>query len=170
VRMPSELEAAFNRQVTMELASANAYLQMSAWFAHENLPGMASWMRLQAEEERSHADRFLDFILDRGGSAVIAAVPAPGAGIESPLGAFKAALAQEETVTEAIHELYGLATELGDLSSFPFLQDFISEQNEEEASVSTIVDRLERAGGEYGALLILDQQLGMRSATEATGA
>lgn len=162
MKMPSQLESAFNQQVTMELASANSYLQMAAWFTHHNLDGMAKWMRAQAAEERSHADLFLDFVLDRGGKGIIGDVPAPTAEFDSPLAAFEAALSQEEAVTAAIHDLYRLAFELGDLSSYPFLQDFISEQNEEEAMVGTIVDRLRLANGEAGPLFILDHELGAR--------
>ena len=162
MKMPEALESAFNEQVTMELASATSYLQMAAYFSHQNLGGMSSWMREQAGEERSHADRFLDFILDRGGKAQIGAVPAPQSEFSGPDEVFVAALAQEEAVTEAIHDLYRLATDLGDLSSFPFLQAFISEQNEEEAMVSSIVDRLRLAGGESSSLLLIDHELGTR--------
>ena len=123
----------------MELASAASYLQMAAYFSHQNLDGMSRWMRAQAEEERSHADRFLDFILDRGGKAVIGEVEAPRGEFSGAEEVFATALSQEEAVTAAIHDLYRLADKLGDLASIPFLLDFISEQTEEEAMVSAIV-------------------------------
>jgi ferritin len=162
MKLPEDLERALNAQVTMELASANSYLQMAAYFSHQNLDGMSGWMRAQAEEERSHADRFLDFILDRGGVAMIGEVEAPRADFAGPEDAFAAALAQEEAVTAAIHDLYRLADSLGDLASFPFLQGFIAEQNEEEAMVGSIVDRLRLAAGQTGALFLLDHELGAR--------
>jgi ferritin len=162
MKMPKELEKAFNDQVTMELASANAYLQMASYFSHENFEGMSRWMRSQASEERSHADLFLDFILDRGGAVTIGEVAAPKSDFISALDAFQTALAQEEAVTAAIHDLYRMASDLGDLSSFPFLQNFISEQNEEEAMVSTIVERLRLAEGQSGPLFMLDSELGAR--------
>ena len=34
-----EMEKALNAQVTMELASAASYLQMAAYFSHQNLEG-----------------------------------------------------------------------------------------------------------------------------------
>ncbi len=119
MRMPSDLEAAFNSQLTMELGAANTYLQISAWFARQNLIGMASWMRQQATEESAHALMFLDFILDRGGEATIGQVPAPAASFSSPLAAFESALAQEQAVTKAIHELYRAAEQADDISSSP---------------------------------------------------
>jgi ferritin len=162
MKMPKELEKAFNDQVTMELASANAYLQMSSYFSQKNFDGMSRWMRSQASEERAHADLFLDFILDRGGIVTIGEVEAPKSDFTSALDVFETALAQEEAVTAAIHDLYRMASDLGDLSSFPFLQEFISEQNEEEAMVSTIVERLRLAEGESGPLFMLDSELGAR--------
>ncbi|HLF44242.1 MAG TPA: ferritin [Acidimicrobiia bacterium] len=162
MRMPDDLEAAFNRQVTMELASATAYLQMAAFFADSNLVGMSAWMRAQAAEERAHADRFLDFILDRGNRVHIGEVPAPMAEFDGPEPAFEAALDQERAVTEAIHALYRLASDRGDLASFPFLQAFIAEQNEEESTAQTILDRLRLASGDSGAIFLLDHELGAR--------
>jgi ferritin len=160
--MPEDLEAAFNRQVTMELSSATAYLQMAAFFADQNLVGMSSWMRSQAKEERAHADRFIGFVLDRGNRVGIGDVPAPRSDFEGPEQAFEASLAQEQAVTQAIHDLYRLASERGDLASLPFLQAFIAEQNEEESMVETILDRIRLAGGNSGAIFLLDHELGGR--------
>lgn len=164
MRMPEDLESAFNRQVTMELSSATAYLQMAAWFADGNLVGMSAWMRAQAGEERAHADRFLDFILDRGNRVQIGDIPAPVSEFDGPEHAFEAALDQERAVTEAIHDLYRLASDRGDLASFPFLQAFIAEQNEEESMVRTILDRMKLASGDSGAIFLLDHELGARQA------
>ena len=128
---------------------------------------MSRWMRAQAEEERSHANRFLDFILDRGGKAVIGDVEAPRGEFSGAEEVFATACTQEEAVTVAIHDLYRLADKLGDLASIPFLLDFISEQTEEEAMVSAIVDRLALADGQSGALFILDHELGAREGDPA---
>lgn len=162
MKMPDELADAVNDQITMEMASSVAYLQMSAHFEAENLTGMASWMRMQAEEEKDHAHRFMDFVLDRGNSVRLGAIEAPESSFESVEHVFKTALEQEQTVTKAIHDIYRLASDKGDLASFPFLQEFIEEQNEEEATVETILERVRLAGGESSAILLLDRELGSR--------
>lgn len=164
MKMPDELASAVNDQITMEMASSVAYLQMSAHFESENLTGMASWMRMQAEEEKDHAHRFMDFVLDRGNSVRLGAIEAPESSFESVEHVFKTALEQEQTVTKAIHDIYRLASDKGDLASFPFLQEFIEEQNEEEATVETILERVRLAGGESSAILLLDRELGSRGA------
>lgn len=164
MKMPDALASAFNEQITMELASSVAYLQMTAHFETENLTGMASWMRMQAEEEKEHAHRFMDFVLDRGNGVKLGSIEAPESEFTSTEQVFKTALTQEQGVTKAIHDLYRLASDEGDLAAFPFLQEFIEEQNEEEATVETILERVRIAGGESSAILLLDRELGARGA------
>lgn len=162
MKMTDDLTSAFNDQITMELASSVAYLQMCAHFEAENLIGMASWMLMQSEEEKEHARRFMSFVLDRGNGVRLGAIEAPESSFESVENVFETALAQEQSVTKAIHDLYRLASDGGDLASFPFLQSFIEEQNEEEATVETILERVRLAGGESSAILLLDHELGNR--------
>ncbi len=164
MKMPDELASAVNDQITVEMASSVAYLQMAAHFETENLTGMASWMRMQAEEEKDHAHRFMDFVLDRGNPVRLGSIEAPESSFESVEHVFKTALEQEQMVTKAIHDIYRLASDKGDLASFPFLQEFIEEQNEEEATVETILERVRLAGGESSAILLLDRELGSRGA------
>lgn len=162
MKMPDDLAIAFNDQITMELASSVAYLQMAAHFEGENLTGMAAWMRMQAEEEKDHAHQFMNFVLDRGNRVKLGAIDAPESSFESVEHVFDTALSQEQSVTKAIHDLYRLASDNGDLAAFPFLQGFIEEQNEEEATVETILERVRLAGGESSAILLLDSELGAR--------
>lgn len=164
MKLPDDLARAFNDQITMELASSVAYLQMAAYFEGENLIGMGSWMKAQAEEEKVHAHRFFKFVLDRGNPVNIGAIDAPRSDFESVEQVFETALAQEQRVTKAIHDIYRMASDGGDLASFPFLQTFIEEQNEEEAMVETILERVRLAGGESSAILLLDSELGGRTA------
>ncbi len=162
VKLPDELAKAFNDQVTMELASSVAYLQMAAHFENENLIGMAAWMRIQADEELVHAHRFIKFVLDRDNPVVIGTIEAPRSEYTTVESVFETSLAQEQKVTASIHEIYRLAVEKSDYASFPILQAFIEEQNEEEATVLTILERLRLAGGESSAILLLDNELGAR--------
>lgn len=163
--MPDELAEAFNHQIAMEFSSSMAYLQLSADLESKNFIGMANWMRMQAEEERNHAYRFFQFVLDRGNQVEIGAIEAPGGHVDTPEEAFAAALAHEQAVTAAIHDLYRSAASTGDLASFPLLQTFIDEQNEEESTVETILERVRLAAGETSALLLLDSELGLRTTT-----
>lgn len=166
MKMPDDLAATYNDQITMELGSSVAYLQMSAHFESANLIGMASWMRQQAEEEREHAQKFMDFVLNRGNDVEIGAIKAPKSRFSNTEEVFEAALAQEQAVSKSIHDIYRLATDKGDLASFPLLQWFIDEQNEEEATVDTILERIRMAGGDSSAILLIDAELGSRGSGE----
>lgn len=164
MKMPDDLAQAFNNQITMELAASVAYLQMAAYLESANLTGMGSWMKAQAEEEKDHAHLFFGFVLDRGNEVKIGAIDAPTTEFNSVEHVFEVALAQERNTTKAIHDIYRLASENGDLASYPFVQTFIAEQNEEEAMVETILERVRLAGGESSAILLLDSELGGRNA------
>ncbi len=97
-----ELEKAFNAQITMEYAAAYSYLGMSAWLEGQSLPGMASWMRMQSDEETTHGLRLLQFVLDRGGKVELGQIDAPSVDLETPIDVFRASLAQEREVTASI--------------------------------------------------------------------
>ena len=160
--MTADLQDAYNDQITLEFASSYAYLQMAAFFDDANLPGFANWMRQQAEEERIHAMKFFDFVLDRGNQVELRPIPAPSGEYTSPLSVFEASLAHEQTVTRSIHDLYARATEGKDYESLPLLHWFIDEQVEEEATVTELIEQISMAGDNGAALLLLDRELGTR--------
>ena len=156
------MEKAINDQINMELYSAYLYLSMSAHCEAANLPGAAKWLRQQAKEEVVHAMKFFEFVNDREGHVVLAAIDKPPAEFGSLREIFEQALAHERKVTQSIHKLHGLATGEGDIASLPLLQWFVSEQIEEEKTAGQLVEQLKRAGSEGAALLFLDRQLGER--------
>jgi ferritin len=161
--MTEALAAAFNDQVTMELTSAHQYLALSAWLEKEGLPGMANWMRIQASEENDHAMKLYRFLVDRNATVVLEGIDEPQTEFGDVVDVFKAALAAEQRVTEAINDLYGMATDARDFASYPLLDWFVDEQIEEEATVQQIIDDLARTEGNGHALLMLDRELGART-------
>lgn len=163
--MSSDLEQAFNDQITLEFSSEYVYLQMAAYFEDRDLSGFAQWMRLQAGEEREHALKFFEFLLDRGNAVRLGAIDAPKADFGSTLEVFEASLAHERRVTASIHDLYARCSAAGEFHALPLLHWFIDEQVEEEASVSQIVEQIKMAGDNGAALLFLDRELGARTPT-----
>ena len=149
-------------QITMELSASHSYLAMAGWFESQNLPGMATWMQLQSGEERSHALKFFEFVVDRGEDVVLGSIEAPRSVFGSALEVFEQALAQEKDVTAAINALYATANAEGEYEAIPLLTWFINEQVEEEASVDQVVEDLRRAGDDPQVLLMLDRELGAR--------
>lgn len=165
MHLSAKLETAFNDQIHLEFESAYVYLQLGADFEARNLHGFAHWMRAQSQEEWGHAMKFTTFVLDRGGSVRLQAIAAPESGFASPLAAFERALAHEQRVSKAIHDLYASALAESDFASLPLLQWFVDEQVEEERMVGDIVERLKMIGEDPTGLLFVDRELGSRTAS-----
>ncbi len=164
-----KLQDAINAQLNLELSSSYAYLAMAAHFESTALPGMANWMRLQSEEERTHAMKLFEHMNDRGGKVVLQPIAQPTHDFDTPLSVFEAALHHEQTVTKAINTLYSLAQAEADYASQVMLQWFINEQVEEEKNAMNAIDQFKMAGGNPSAILMLDQMYGNRTAEPAGG-
>jgi ferritin len=160
--LSQKIEEAFNKQINAELYSAYLYLSMAAYFESQNLEGMAQWMRKQAQEESEHAMKFFDFINERGGRVILTPIEGPKVEWSSPLEAFKDSYQHECKVTGLIHHLVELAQSEKDHAAGVFLHWFVNEQVEEEASVSSVVHKVEMIGERGGMLFMLDRELGRR--------
>lgn len=163
MKLNDKLAEALDTQITLELESSIAYLQLAIALEDADLPGMASWMRIQADEERGHADKFIDHVTARGNRPQIGAIPAPVDPGTEVVAAFEASLAHEQRVSESIRSLYRLAVDEGDIDSLPLLSWFVEEQVEEESTVSEILGRLKLIGNDGPGLLRLDEELGSRA-------
>jgi ferritin len=155
--------AALNGQYNAELYSAYLYMAMASYFESSSLKGFANWMRIQVQEETAHAQKFHDYIVERGGKVAYGAIEAPPADWGSPLAVFELAYSHELVVTRAINRLVDLASEARDHATYNFLQWFVAEQVEEEASFDQIVQQLKLADNNGAALLMLDRELGTRT-------
>ncbi len=157
-----KLQDALNEQMKNEFFSAYLYMAIAGYFQSEDLPGIASWMRVQALEEMTHGEKFYNFIADTAGRTDFRGFEAPKNIYESPLDAFRYSLKHENFVTDRINKLMDLAKEEGNHAAQIFLQWFVTEQVEEEAGFSLIVRKLERIGSDGNGLLRLDEELAQR--------
>lgn len=164
MNMSDDIVKAFNDQITLELTADMTYRQLAIEADAQDLSGVATWLRHQADEEIVHANKFIDHVLDRGNHPRIGTIEAPEVepGL-SPLEIFQTALAHEEKVSEAIRELYRSCTSAGDIDAIPLLHWFIDEQIKEESTVGEIVGRIELIGDDGPGLLRLDTELGSRN-------
>lgn len=157
------MQDAINEQIKNEFYSAYLYLSMSAHCQTVNLPGIAHWLRLQSQEEASHALKLFDYVHDRGGHVILKAIDQPPAKFQSPIDIFQQTLEHERKVSGMIHRLYALAVKESDYASQALLQWFVTEQVEEEKRASQIVEQLKMTGDGGPALLMLDRQLAART-------
>ena len=160
--IPDKITKAFNEQIMHEYFSAYLYLSMAAWLETEGLEGMGQWMRVQALEEMSHAMKFFDHILERGGEPELLAITKPPAKWDSPLAAFNDALAHEQFISGKINDLMTLSIAENDHGSRTMLQWFVDEQVEEEDNASKNVYNLRMVGDKGQGLLMLDREFGSR--------
>ncbi|MBM4395149.1 MAG: ferritin [Deltaproteobacteria bacterium] len=160
--MDKALQDVFNQQIGHELYSSNLYLAMSAWCGSQNLPGFASWLMTQANEERGHALKLLEHLVDRGGAPAIPAVPAPPAAWDSVAHVFRQVAEHEKKVTGLFHRLHEAALSAKDYAAQVELAWFVKEQVEEEKSAEQWAAHLAMVGDKSAAILNLDHRAGKR--------
>jgi ferritin len=160
--LSQNLEKALNEQLNAESFSAYLYLSMSAYFESQNLKGFAAWMSAQANEEYTHAEKFYDFILQRGGRVKLLPLEGPKTDWNSPVEIFEEALEHERYITKRINDLMDLATEEKDHATKIFLQWFVTEQVEEEDNVGSTLEQIKMLSGSENGLFMLDRELGQR--------
>jgi len=163
--LSKKMEKALNKQINAELYSSYLYLSMSAYFESVSLAGLAHWMRQQAQEELFHGMKIFDFVNERGGRALLDSIEKPKSKWASTQAVFKNVLEHEQLVTSLINDLVNLALDERDHATNIFLQWFVSEQVEEEASAGEIVDKLKLIKNDPNGLFMLDRELGQRTFT-----
>lgn len=168
MRFNKNVEEILNKQINAEIWSAYLYLSMSSFLAQKGYSGFANWMRVQYQEEMSHALKIFDYIISRGGNAKltpIAAVETEWKGIHE---IFESTYEHECKVTDMINACYEVATKERDHATANMLQWFIDEQVEEEESAIEILDKLKMIGDKGAGLYLLDRELGARTFVDAT--
>lgn len=135
-----------NRQVEREGYSSNLYLAMASWAETNGFAGIAQWLYVQSDEERLHMLKFIKYINERGGKSVMPALKQPPVEYKDVQELFEEVLRHEEFVTSSINEIVALTLEEKDYNTHNFLQWFVMEQVEEEASARAILDKLRLVG------------------------
>ena len=161
--LDEKVERGINDQINAELYSAYLYYSMAAYFEGLSLKGFSHWLRVQALEEMTHVQKFFEYLNDRGGRVVLAPIEAPPSEWGSPLEVFEQVYAHEVEVTGLINKLMDLVLATSDHASSSFLQWFVSEQVEEEASADEVLQKLVLVDKTEGGLFLLDQELDKRT-------
>jgi ferritin len=143
--MPSERFAdALNAQVGREFAASHQYLAIAAHYDAETFPRLARFFYKQAEEERGHGMKMVDYLLQTGTPLTLGEIPAPKREFEDHVAPIRLALDQERQVSVKIGELFQIARDTRDPASEIFMQWFVDEQVEEEDSMESLLAVAER--------------------------
>ena len=157
-----KMQDAINAQINREMYSAYLYLSMASWCESHDLPGFANWMVVQAKEELIHSQMMFKFVLDRDGRVLLQPIGGPKTEWDSSVAVFQEVLEHEQSVTRHIHELVDIATGEKDHATANFLQWFVSEQVEEEASARAVLQQVRLVGDAPGGLFLVDRELARR--------
>lgn len=157
-----KMENLLNTQMLDEFYSSYLYLSMAAFSHHIGLNGFAHWFQVQSKEEWGHAMKIYDYMIQRGNRVHLKELASPPPEFKSALDIMQKTLEHEKKVTEKINKLYEAARQEKDNATQVMLQWFISEQVEEEAQVSEIIQKLKRIPEKSSAILYLDKELKKR--------
>jgi len=146
------------RQLNHEYGAAHAYTALAVRCADQNLKGFARFFHKQSGEEREHAQRLVEHLIERSVMPEIAALPAPRTRFESVLEVARHARSMEQANTAGIHRAFKAAVKASDLPAQVALHWFINEQVEEESWCDEMVERVE-AASRAGALGYLDRHI-----------
>jgi len=158
----SKVQQALNKQLNAEFYSSYFYLSMSAYFESNDLQGFAKWFRLQAQEEYSHAMKIFDYLNHISGKITLSKIEDPKTKWNSFLSVFQDTSGHEKEITKAINDLMDLAISEKDHATANFLQWFVSEQIEEEATAQQNVKKMEMIGDSKSGLYMLNREFGSR--------
>ncbi|MEK6451440.1 MULTISPECIES: ferritin [Myroides] len=157
--LSEKLQNALNEQIKLEGDSSQIYLDMASWAEIQGFEGIATFMFAQSDEERQHMLKLVKYVNQRGGEAVIPAITKPTLDHTSIKGLFKQLFDHEVFVSKSINELVHIALEDRDYATHNFLQWYVAEQIEEEATARTILDKINLIGDDKGGLYLFDNDI-----------
>lgn len=156
------LAKALNDQMNEEMYSSRLYLSMAICVKLQGWDGLSNWFMVQGKEEWAHAMKFYDYLFARGAHPSLDAIKKPPCEWKSPLDVFSATLVHERLISTTIGNLVELAQSEKDHATEAFLQWFVNEQVEEEATAEGIVTKLTMIGEHTNGIFMLDHRLGAR--------
>jgi len=165
--LSTSMNEKLNAQITREFYSSYLYRQIASCLDAMGLSVLEQFFIDQADEERAHAVKLIDYVQKAGGRLALGAVPAPPGEYASVLAIAEATLAHEREVTGHIHALVAQAEADQDYSTRSYLQWYIDEQVEEEASFADLVQLAKLAGDNLLALEDRVEKIRSRSANES---
>lgn len=154
-----KVEEAINVQIKNEEHSSRIYMAMASWCETKGYRGAADFLYKQSDEERMHMLKFVKYINDRGGYAVLSALEIPASKYDSLLDIFEHVMSHEEFITASINKLYEVSLNEKDYTTGTFLQWYINEQIEEESTVHGILDKMNLVGEDKAGMFHVDKEL-----------
>ncbi|RTY70452.1 ferritin [Flavobacterium sp. GSP27] len=157
--LSKNIEIALNKQIRIEAESSQTYLSMACWAEVSGLEGIAQFMFAQSDEERLHMLKLIKYVNERGSHAKITDLKAPKTTYETFKDMFEELYKHEIFVSDSINELVHITFSEKDYATHNFLQWYVAEQIEEEATAKSILDKINLIGDDKGGLYLFDRDL-----------
>jgi len=153
-----ESEAAINEQINVEYNVSYIYHALFAYFDRDNvaLKGLAKFFKESSEEERGHAEKFMEYQNKRGGRVKLQSILMPLSEFDhvekgDALYAMELTLSLEKLTTEKLLNLHKVASRNNDVQLADFVEnEFLGEQVEAIKRISEYVAQLRRVGKGHG--------------------
>jgi ferritin heavy chain len=162
-----EVEAGVNKQINLELYASYVYQSMAWYFDRDDvaLKGFHKFFKKASEEERQHAEKFMDYQNKRGGRIVLADIKKPEKDEYcSGLEAMQDALSLEKNVNKCLLDLHKIGGTHSDAQFCDFLEsEYLSEQVESIKQLSDYVTQLKHVGPGLGEYLFDKETLGSQA-------
>ncbi len=152
-----------NEQMNFEFLSGYYYMAMAGYASSEDFDGFAHFFLIQGQEEYMHGMKFYNFINEVGGRVKFDEISKPENDFDSIKDAFEEALNHEKEVTKRINDIMDTAKKENNHAVIGFLDWFVQEQIEEEATMESILTKLNRMDGSYQGLYMLDSKMALRT-------
>jgi len=157
--LKKHLEEVINQQIEKEAFSSQLYLAMASWAEINGYSGIATFLYNHADEERLHMLKFIRYVNNRGGCALISKINQPDQTFNSIKDIFEKIMEHEEMITESINNIVGVCLEEKDFTTHNFMQWFVTEQIEEENLFGGILDKIKLLGDEKPNLYMFDRDI-----------
>jgi len=144
--LPEKVENILNEQILKEDYSSQLYLSMASWAENNGFEGVSNWLYAQAEEERIHMLKLVKYVNERDGKAVIPGIETPPDDFGDVFVMFDKVLKHEKFISGSINGIVAVCIAENDFTTQNWIQWFVTEQIEEEASVKAIIDKLNLLG------------------------
>jgi ferritin len=141
-----KVEEILNIQIQKEDYSSQLYLAMASWAENKGYAGVSEWLYAQSEEERVHMLKLVRYLNERDGVSVIPGMEQPPTEFGDIVVMFEKVLEHERFISASINEIVAVCIAEKDFTTQNWIQWFVNEQIEEEASVKGIIDKLNLVG------------------------
>lgn len=150
-----------NEQINAELRAGYVYQALYAYFARHDvaLPSVAAFFKKSYLEEHEHANKFVDYMNQRGGIVEFSDINVLELKSISLLSAFEKALELEKAVHHKLILLHHCAAEENEPHLIDFIEsEFLTEQVRAEDELVRLITNIKRVGPGLGEF-IFDHEL-----------